>query len=167
MTRAPESGDREPDEHIRFAAHLVRLEQAVEADEADMVGHVLGDPDRTMAQSAVLRHVDRRAEDLHLGPAYEAWAQAMAQVVGGRPFLIRRLEEWSLLRAIRLGLPWLPDDLLVASNWLQLKTAATSGTAVGSGTAAFEVLAEGGRTRRIRNTAAGSLKLGQVRGRRC
>ncbi|MFE2296869.1 hypothetical protein ACFXAW_01575 [Streptomyces sp. NPDC059445] len=182
--RESDGADREPDEHIRFAAYLVQLDQVAEADEIDLVCHVLSDPDRTMAQSAVVRHVDRRAEDLHPGPAYEAWVWAMAQAAGDRPFLIRRLEEWSLFRAVRLGLHWDADDLLGASDWLQLKTAAMSdvvtpsGTAVPSATpaasgtpaasaAAFEVLAEGGRTRRIRNTATGSLRLGRVTGRRC
>ncbi|MGW1965542.1 hypothetical protein ACWCPD_35455 [Streptomyces sp. NPDC001935] len=102
--RESDGADREPDEHIRFAAYLVQLDQVAEADEIDLVCHVLSDPDRTMAQSAVVRHVDRRAEDLHLGPAYEAWVRAMAQAAGDRPFLIRRLEEWSLFRAVRLGL---------------------------------------------------------------
>lgn len=42
-------------------------------DEVDLVSRVLTDPDRTMAQSAVLRHLDRRAASLCLGPSYEGW----------------------------------------------------------------------------------------------
>ncbi|MFI0242929.1 hypothetical protein [Streptomyces sp. NPDC016845] len=53
----------------------------------------------------------------------------------------------SLFRAVTLKLPWQPDDLLATSNWLQLKTAA------GTNIEAIEVLAESGRTKRIRNTA--------------
>jgi hypothetical protein len=143
---------QELDEHVRFAAYLDELRQVPEADEADLVSQILTDPDQVMAQSAVLRHLDRRAADLHLGPAYEGWAQAMAQTVIGHPFLTRRLREWSLFRAITLQLPWHPDDLLTSSNWLQLKTAAESSTQ------AIEILAEGGRTKRIRNTASTSLK---------
>ncbi|WP_445521219.1 hypothetical protein [Streptomyces sp. NEAU-174] len=140
-----------PDEHVRFAAHLEHLQQAADADEVDLVSRVLTDPDQTMAQSAVLRHLDRRAADLHPGPAYEEWAQAMTQATIDHPFLTQRLREWSLFRAVTLELPWPPDDLLASSNWLQLKTSATTNTE------ANKILAEGGRTKRIRNTAKTSL----------
>jgi hypothetical protein len=143
---------QEPDEHARFAAYLDQLQQIAEADEVDVISHVLNDPDQTMAQSAVVRHLDRRAADLHLDPAYAEWSEAMAQAVIGHPFLTRRLHEWSLFRVIALNLPWRPDDLLAASDWLQLKAAAESSTAV------IEILAERGRTKRIRNTATVSLK---------
>ncbi|MEV3970361.1 hypothetical protein AB0K68_19775 [Streptomyces sp. NPDC050698] len=75
----------------------------------------------------------------------------MSQATIDRPFLIQRLREWSLFHAITLKLPWEPDDLLASSNWLQLKTAA------GTNTAAVEILAEAGRTKRIRNAARTSL----------
>jgi hypothetical protein len=141
-----------PDEHARFAAYLDQLQQIAEADEVDVISRVLRDPDQAMAQSAVLRHLDRRTADLHLDPAYAEWSKAMAQAVIGHPFLTRRLHEWSLFRAITLNLSWRPDNLLAASDWLQLKAA------VESSTAAIEILAEGGRTKRIRNTATVSLK---------
>ncbi|MFI2078104.1 hypothetical protein [Streptomyces triculaminicus] len=118
-----------PAEHRRFAVHLNELEQVGEADETDLVEKVLADPDRTMAQSAVLRHLDRRAADLHPAPAYETWAESMAQATSRYPLLARRLREWSLFRAVALGLPWHPDALLDASDWLQLRAAATSDTA--------------------------------------
>ncbi|MFE6887989.1 hypothetical protein [Streptomyces sp. NPDC057694] len=143
---------QDPDEHVRFTAYLNQLQQVGDADEVDLVSLVLSDPDETMAQSAVLRHLDRRATDLHTGPAYEGWAQAMAQATIGRPFLAQRLREWSLFRAFTLKLPWQPDDLLTSSNWLQLKTAA------GTNIEATEVLAGAGRTKRIRNTARANLK---------
>jgi hypothetical protein len=136
-----------PDEHGRFAAYLEQLQHVAETDEVDLVSGVLSDPDQTMAQSAVLRHLDRRAADLHPGPAYEKWAQAMTGATTDHPFLAQRLREWSLFRAVALKLPWQPDDLLASSNWLQLKTAA------GTNTEAIEVLAESGRTKRIRNIA--------------
>ncbi|MFI1533432.1 hypothetical protein [Streptomyces anandii] len=136
-----------PDEHVRFAAYLDKLWHVADANELDLVSRVLTDPDQTMAQSAVLRHLDRRAAGLYTGPAYEGWAQAMTQVTIDHPFLTQRLREWSLFRAITLKLPWQPEDLLASSNWLQLKTA------VGTNADAIEMLAEAGRTKRIRNTA--------------
>ncbi|MEU0785374.1 hypothetical protein ABZ341_27810 [Streptomyces sp. NPDC006173] len=137
----------EPAEHLRFAAYLSALEQSTDSDEADLVGEVLTDPDQTMAQSAVLRHLDRRATDLHPGPDYEPWAETMTRATIRHPFLTQRLREWSLFRAVTQGQPWQPDALLDASNWLQLKTAETSDTD------ALALLAERGRTKRIRNTA--------------
>jgi hypothetical protein len=140
-----------PDEHVRFAAYLDELQQVSDADEVDLVSRVLTDPDRTMAQSALLRHLDHRAAGLYPGPAYEGWAQAMTRATIDRPLLVQRLREWSLFRAITLKLPWQPDDLLTSSNWLQLMTAA------GTNTEATEILAEAGRTKRIRNTAKATL----------
>jgi hypothetical protein len=140
-----------PDEHVRFAAYLHKLQQVADADEVDLVSCVLTDPDQTMARSAVLRHLDRRAADLHLGSAYEEWAQAMTQAAIDHPFLAQRLREWVLFRAVTLKLPWQPDGLLGSSDWLQLKTAA------GTNTEAIKILAEAGRTKRIRNTAGTNL----------
>ncbi len=136
-----------PDEHVRFAAYLDKLEHVADANEVNLVSRVLSDPDQTMAQSAVLRHLDRRAAGLYPGPAYEGWAQAMTQATIDHPFLAQRLREWSLFRAVTLKQPWQPEDLLASSNWLQLKTAA------GTNSEAIEILAKAGRTKRIRNTA--------------
>ncbi|MFE0254603.1 hypothetical protein [Streptomyces sp. NPDC059010] len=145
----------EPAEHLRFAAYLHELEQVSDAAEADLVSAVLTDPDLTMARSAVLRHLDRRAMDLHLGPAYEQWAESMARTTLHHPLLGRRLREWTLFRAIELGQSWRPDALLAASDWLQRKAAAASNAD------AVELLAEHGRTKRIRNTARAGLQHGR------
>jgi hypothetical protein len=142
---------QDPDEHVRFMAYLDELRQVAGADEFELVSRVLSDPDQSMAQSAVLRHLDRRAADLYPGPAYEEWAQGITVATIDYPFLAQRLREWALFRAVTLKLPWQSDDLLASSNWLQLKTAA------GTNTEAIEILAEAGRTKRIRNTAGTSL----------
>ncbi|MET8288366.1 hypothetical protein ABZV80_24355 [Streptomyces sp. NPDC005132] len=60
-----------PDEHARFAAYLHMLEHVTDAVEAVLVRRVLTDPDEAMAQSAVLRHLDRRAAGLYSTPVYE------------------------------------------------------------------------------------------------
>jgi hypothetical protein len=145
-----EDSRREPAEHARFAAYLVELEQVGEADEMALVGRVLGDPDQVMAEAAVVRHLDRRAAQLWPEPAWEEWAAAVDRVVTRRPFLVRRLKEWSLFRAVSLQLPWSSEDLLASSDWLQLKAAAGAGP---DALDVLDVLAEGGRTKRIRNAA--------------
>ncbi|MFE7333108.1 hypothetical protein ACFU8W_51755 [Streptomyces sp. NPDC057565] len=147
-----DASPREPAEHQRFAHYLSELEQVTDADEVGLVREVLADPDRTMAQSAVLRHIDRRATGLLADPAYERWTETMAQAVAGHPFLTGRLLEWSLFQAVTQGGAWHPDTLLASSDWLQLKTAATAHTD------ALKILAEHGRTKRIRNTAKANLK---------
>jgi hypothetical protein len=55
-----------------------------------------------------------------------------------------------------LNEPWDAENLLAASNWLQLRTAEKS-----SATTVLEVLAGGGRTRRIRNIAGSRLSATQ------
>jgi hypothetical protein len=144
--------EAEPAEHVRFRAFLSALEQVADIDEVRLVGEVLTDPDQTMAQSAVLRHLDRRATNLYPGAAFEPWAVAMAQATARYPLLTRRLQDWSFFRAIALRQPWSPGALLDSSDWLQLRAAATSNTD------ALEILAERGRTKRTRNTARANIK---------
>ncbi|MGW7312157.1 hypothetical protein [Streptomyces sp. NPDC054865] len=146
----PES--REPAEHLRFAAHLRALEQVGDADEVDLIIEVLTDPDPVMARSAVVRHLDRRAGELHPGPAWDPWAASIAPAVIRDPFLTGRLREWALFRAIALRQPWQPNALPAASDWLQLKTAGAANPD------ALALLAELGRTKRIRNTARARLQ---------
>jgi hypothetical protein len=142
----------EPDEHLRYWAYLREFEQVADADELALVAKVLGDPNPAMAEAAVVQHVDRRACGLYLGPAFEPWAGAMTQATAGRPFLVRRLQEWSLFRAIVLGKPWEPAALLEASGWLQRKVAATPGHE------ALQLLADSGPSKRIRNSARAGLE---------
>ncbi|MGW1530891.1 hypothetical protein [Streptomyces aureus] len=142
---------RDQDEHVRFAAYLDELGQAADADEIELVGRVLTDPDQVMAQSAVVRHLDRRAAALYASPLYERWLPAMTRATADRPFLVQRLGEWSLFRAVTLELRWQPEALLASTNWLQLMIAA------GTNTEAVGILAEEGRTKRIRATARNGL----------
>ncbi len=142
----------EPSEHLRYWAYLSGFEQVADADELALVAEVLSDPHPTMAEAAVVQHMDRRARELHLGPAFDPWAEAMTAAAEGRPFLVRRLHEWFLFRAIVLGQPWDPAALLESSGWLQRKVAATPGHE------ALSLLAGSGPSKRIRNTARASLK---------
>jgi hypothetical protein len=73
-------------------------------------------PDAVMAQSAVSRHLDQRAGTLLPGPQYLPWARAMTGVVASYPFLVQRLHEWSLFRAVTLRQSWSPDALTGASK---------------------------------------------------
>ncbi|MFE4994596.1 hypothetical protein ACFRH4_25205 [Streptomyces mirabilis] len=152
----PDEGSaEEPAEHRRFACYLQALEAVAEADEADLVAAVLRDQDTTMADSAVGRHLDRRAADLLTGPAFTAWARTMTEVIADRDFLTLRLREWTLLRTIALGRSWAAEDPTSASDWFQRM--ATTLQIVAS-PEALRLLAERGRTRRVRNAASRQLQ---------
>ena len=112
-----------------------------------------------MAESAVCRHLNRRAAQLLTAPAFTAWSHMMATVIAERDFLTRRLREWGLLRSIALGEPWAAEDVTAASDWFQ-RTATT--TQIVSSPDALRLLSDHGRTRRVRNAA--SLRLHQLKG---
>ncbi|MER5227581.1 hypothetical protein [Streptomyces flaveus] len=147
--------DEEPAEHRRFARYLSALETVAEADEAELVTAVLQDEDAPMAQSVVVRHVDRRAAELLADSRFTAWAHTLTGVVAEYHFLTRRLQEWSLLRAITLGDPWAPEELTTTSDWCQ-RTVTTG--QVATSPEALTLLAEQGRTRRVRNAATRRLQ---------
>ncbi|MFF5970128.1 hypothetical protein ACFY7C_01235 [Streptomyces sp. NPDC012769] len=152
----PDRGGGEPAEHRRYAAYVTALDAFAEAKGADEAGEaalvlaVLRDEDQVMAQSAVVRHVDRRAAEFLTDPRFPGWCQALSGAVAGRDFPTRRLREWSLLRAIALGEPWTPEELSAATDWCQ-RTAVDGRFPVSP--AALTLLAEHGRTRRVRNAA--------------
>ncbi|GHF67760.1 hypothetical protein GCM10018790_52170 [Kitasatospora xanthocidica] len=153
---APVGPDPHPDEHVRFARYRREFAEVAPEDAVALVRRVLGDPDRAMAGSAVCEHLDRRAAELLTDPGFPDWHRELAGVVAVDGFAARRLADWALARAMELDEPWEAEQLLSASNWLQLRTAER-----GSSAAALTVLAGGGRTRRIRNVAADRLR--QVR----
>ncbi|MFF3726910.1 hypothetical protein ACFYYM_31590 [Streptomyces erythrochromogenes] len=142
----------EPDEHVRFARYRRAFDKVSAEDAAALVSRVLTDPDVGMANSAVCEYLDRRAAELFTDPGYPSWCLEMTGPVAVDDFSARRLREWTLLRAMALDEPWDAETLLAASNWLQLRCAEES-----SATTALATLAEGGRTRRIRNIARSRL----------
>ncbi|MER6449001.1 hypothetical protein [Streptomyces venezuelae] len=157
--RDPEHGpDDEPPEHWRYARHLESLAAAPgpgAGSEAEVVAAVLRDPDRVMAESAVVTHLDRRALQLLADEEFPAWAGAMAAALAGRAFPERRLREWNLLKAVGSGEPWSAEELTAASDWCQ-RTAARLLTSH----EALTLLATDARTRRVRNAAAERLRRG-------
>ncbi|MEU1369096.1 hypothetical protein ABZ454_23590 [Streptomyces sp. NPDC005803] len=142
------------DEHQRFARYLHELAVVRDEEEANLVARILRDPDPTMAQSAIVRHLDRRAALLLTDDGFTAWACAMSEISAQREFLTRRLREWTLLRSITAGEPWSSEEVTTGSDWFQRKAVEAL-----SSPAALTLLAEAGRTRRVRADA--SRRLGQ------
>ncbi|WP_329453573.1 hypothetical protein OG894_44395 (plasmid) [Streptomyces sp. NBC_01724] len=60
------------DEHRRFARYLHELAVVRDEDEADLVTRILRDPNATMAQSAIARHLDRHASQLLVDERFTA-----------------------------------------------------------------------------------------------
>ncbi|WP_030719796.1 hypothetical protein [Streptomyces sp. NRRL F-2580] len=147
--------DDEPPEHRRYAHYLELLESVPEAEEAGLLAAVLRDDCASMAESAVNRHLERRAARLLTDARFPDWARTTAAVIGDRAFLSRRLREWTLLRAIALDEPWTAEEVTDASDWFQ-RTAVVAQTITSP--AAPTVLAERGRTRRVRNAASRRLQ---------
>lgn len=141
------------DEHQRFDRYLQQLEDVCREDEAELVRVILRDPDEAMAQSAVARHLDRRAQQLLVAPGFGDWSHVMATEVGEQEFLVRRLHEWTLLRSIAVGAHWESEEVLAASDWFQ-RTAVRIRTSP----AALRLLAGSGRTRRVRTAAERRLR---------
>ncbi|MFG1942637.1 hypothetical protein [Nonomuraea sp. NPDC048826] len=136
------------DVHQRFAHYLRELADVRQEDEAELARSILRDPDAVMAQSAVVQHLDRRAAQLLIADEFADWVHAMSAVTAEHQFLVQRLREWTLLRAVAVDAPWRPEDLLAASDWFQ-RTAVHILTSP----AALRLLAGEGRTRRVRTTA--------------
>ncbi|NBH03386.1 hypothetical protein GTY80_08995, partial [Amycolatopsis sp. SID8362] len=106
-------------EHERYARYLLEFANVTDAEEPDLVRAVLTDPDRVMAESAVVQHVDLRAAALLTGPAFPAWAARLGELLADHRYPARRLREWALLRAVTTGEDWRETDLTSASDWLQ------------------------------------------------
>ncbi|WP_327315351.1 alpha/beta fold hydrolase [Streptomyces sp. NBC_01235] len=151
----------EPPEHARFAEYLRALDRVPPAEETPLIRRILTDPDRQMARSAVLRHLDRRAATLHRAAddTWKAWADPLAEAVRNDPFLTRRLQEWTLVHTVTAPAhPWdpaaTPTALATASDWLQRRLTETAGVPA----PALAFLAEHGRTRRVRAAAAAAAR---------
>ncbi|MFD3655257.1 hypothetical protein [Streptomyces sp. NPDC058620] len=116
---------------------------------------VLRDQDTAMAQSAVVCHIDRRADRLLTDSRFAAWVRTMARATAGRDLLARRLTEWTLLNTIELGRPWVSEELTAAAGWCR-RTAITRQVATSPD--ALRLLAVHGRPRRVRNAASHRLR---------
>lgn len=100
----------EPAEHTRFHGYVHALSQVSDADECDLLAVVFDDPDRAMADSAVIGHPDRRGAAPGVGETFADWSLRIARVLEGHDLPERRLGAWSLLREIDSGQSWNTAD---------------------------------------------------------
>ncbi|MFF6998433.1 hypothetical protein ACFY93_26200 [Streptomyces sp. NPDC008313] len=148
MAGGETDGAAGPDGHRRFARHLDALAGVAPEDEAGLVASVLRDPDETMAQSAVGRHLDNRARALLTGGHLHGWVRAMTSAVGEREFLTGRLREWALLAALVREETWSAAEVTTASDWFQRRA-----VEMVTSPRVLALLAAEGGTRRVRVAA--------------
>ena len=148
--------DVDPAEHVRFHGYIRALSEVPDSSEHGLLMQILEDPDRAMAESVVIGHLDRRALALNNDDvAFTAWCHRIADALRGHELAERRLREWMLLHEIDSGRPWDTADLVQASDWLQRRLAELAELA--DSEQALTTLAIHGRTSRIRNAARSRL----------
>lgn len=136
------------DEHLRYRFYLDALAQADSVAEAEFISLVLADPDKVMAEAAVVNQVDRRAAEFDSAASFTAWVTQILDRAAGFPFLERRVREWEIYRRLSDGDTVGVDVLRDSSDWLQRKLAVDA-----TSNAVLRSLAEFGRTKRVRNVA--------------
>lgn len=134
------------DGHARW--ELYRAALASDAARPGLLAAVVAEPDGALASAVVGEALERVPRDDR-----EAWVLALAPSV--RAFSERRARELGILEDLRSGAeaPVLDAELIGGwSDWLQLRIVAEV-----SDVSVLRALAESGRTKRIRRTAAESL----------
>ncbi|WP_107657893.1 hypothetical protein [Nocardia suismassiliense] len=151
--------DAVPAEHRRYWQYQRELAAVADNAEPELVATVLRDPDKVMAEAAVSGHFDKRAPQLiQLGSThFDQWATSMSELIADHDFLARRLREWTLLKSIILSHTWTPEEVVAATDWFQRKAVDLITEAD-----ALHLLAEQGRTRRVRNAADRKLRRGEA-----
>lgn len=144
------------DEHVRWALYR-RVVAAVAArehrDDKEIVATIVRDPVDLVAKSAVVELVDAVAAQTTDPAAFHAWATEFDPELdhlseGQRAFVRQRVRDWTLYLTIETGHEPTAAELDGATNWMQRLIADHS-----TSRPALALLAETGRTRKIRNIA--------------
>ncbi|MFC1409568.1 hypothetical protein ACEZCY_25310 [Streptacidiphilus sp. N1-12] len=143
------------DEHPRYAWYTALLERTGPgtAGEADLLAAFLCDPDQAMGLSTVIQHLGNRIGELGSSQALGDWQATVDRVLRQSSFLHTRAVDGLRLRRHEEGEPLAAEQLPDYSDWLQRRLAESS---VRPGVLA--VLAEHGRTHRIRRGAGARLR---------
>ncbi|PBC70943.1 hypothetical protein BX265_5503 [Streptomyces sp. TLI_235] len=149
---APDEGWAD-DEHIRYGLYQECLAGCSEDTEEAIVGIVVQDPDRTMAEATLVRHVDRLAPAYGSAEAFAARVRVIAVLASGFDFLQTRIEHWQLVKRAETDPEGSLAGILAGTHWLQRTIVETSDSPL-----LLTALAEHGGSRRVRNTAADRLR---------
>jgi hypothetical protein len=141
------------DEHARYALYVAALEAALPSADGMVLEIIRDDPDRAMSEAAVVNHIDRVARRHISLSEFRQWLLSRSPFFRDMAFAARRSDEWHLFKEISEGQQSEISRLSKATDWLQRKVATEINDIFVLG-----LLATGGRTRRIRNTAAQRLR---------
>lgn len=142
------------DGHARFACYTSLLERISPGAENELAltAAILGDPDEAMGQAVLVGHLARRAWELSSSAAYRAWRLSVGEVIMQTSFLWNRASEWESFWCWCEGQPIAAFELRTMSDWLQRRLADHTDQMH-----VLALLAEHGRTKRVRHTAAARL----------
>jgi hypothetical protein len=158
-------GDAVADEHVRWSVYQRIASVAAASRERGgdraIVAAMLRDPVEMVAKSAVVDLVDKVAVKATDPTEFRRWSAEVLletdrfEAEGNREFVRRRIRDWLCYLSVKDG--QVPAELAEVSNWMQRVLAETS-----TSLPVLTLLAESGRTRKIRNIAknrAGSREL--------
>jgi hypothetical protein len=146
------------DEHVRSAAYqrVIAVAAASTSRDGDrtLLETILRDPEPLTAKTAAVDLVDRIAQRTTDPAEFERWSTAIAPSLdllateGNRRFVHQRIRDWLLYLSIEAGHAPTPAELAAVTDWMQ-RTLAEGSRSLPT----LTVLAEHGRTKKIRNVA--------------
>jgi hypothetical protein len=146
------------DEHVRSAAYQriipVIADSPSREDDRAIVAKILRDPRPMTAKTAVVALVDEIAAAANDPAAFRRWAdevlpEADLRTAGvDHEFIRRRIHDWVFSLSMKDGRVPAPAELAEVTDWMQRRIAESSLSLPVLG-----LLAESGRTKKIRNVA--------------
>lgn len=146
------------DEHVRSNAYhkIIAVATASQRRDKDraIVATIIRDPIELVSKTAVVHLVDTIAMRATDPTEFQQWAAEIIPEIellkadGNRRFVHRRIHDWTIYLAIKSGREPLDAELTDATDWMQ-RLIATKSTSL----PILTLLAENGRTRKIRNIA--------------
>jgi len=137
------------DEHRRYALYSEALMAVAPDRERQLLASVVEDPDKAMRESVIVKHIDRLAARRVSLADFAGWYQPLRDLLDAASSARLRGDEWLIAKRLdEAGGNTANEDINAWSDWLQRKLSAEA-----SSRAVLALLAESGRTRRIRSAA--------------
>ncbi|MDQ3786875.1 MAG: hypothetical protein M3422_06485 [Actinomycetota bacterium] len=144
------------DEHVRWAVYRRVIASLTADSEHTAVAAILRDPADLVARSAVVELVDTRAMQATDPAAFQEWAAGLDLgdlAAVHQEFVRGRVHDWTVYLAVENGHTPTAAEIDGVTNRMQRLLAEHS-----TSQAVLAVLAETGRTRKIRNIAANRIR---------
>jgi hypothetical protein len=146
------------DEHVRSSAYQRVISVAAASprrdDDRALVATIVRDPEEMVSRTAIVDLVDKIATKATDPADFQQWSAEILPETdrltteGNRRFIHRRIHDWMFHLAVKAGHIPTPEELTDVTDWMQRRTAEES-----SSVPTLTVLADHGRTKKIRNIA--------------